>query len=381
MKLRGACKFLLLLFLVLIPTNVLGKEVAQTCKYQTDISSGYLLITCDYYSDSSKPSCKIYSTEVNENSEGFENWTKETSEWYETNNKCFPYLVYVDKDALINRYELYVFDELSKANQFVNNQHKYYEKVYVVGLDSVDRTIHEEIESYIEMLSDIGTYFELDNFCKISNGKYVLNGGELCASALGNLIDSINKWDANIKDWVKRNKISGNDPIIKEYEDARKNARSKISSAWDGEIEDPSDTPIRDILEPEIPDEDTTASRICVSCGGGSVDGIPKLLPIFVRNMIWLVQIITPIILIGLGMYDFIKAVISSDEKVMKESQNRFIKRIIAALLIFLIVAIVKFAFNLIPGDSTFGCVSCFISDADKCGEEYVCKRADETSE
>lgn len=139
--------------------------------------------------------------------------------------------------------------------------------------------------------------------------------------------------------------------------------------------EDPYDgTPIPD-PEPTEPDTDYDSSYgKCVSCGNGSLKDIPAALPQFIRNIVLTLQLLTPIVLIGLGIYDFIKAVISSDEKIMKESQNRFIKRIIAAILIFMVVAIVKFVFALIPGESTLGCIPCFISDSDSCGEEYVCE-------
>lgn len=126
--------------------------------------------------------------------------------------------------------------------------------------------------------------------------------------------------------------------------------------------------------EDDIPQKpDYSFSYKCVSCGNGALQDIPAQLPQFVRNIITVVQTLIPVLLIGLGMFDFVKAVVASDEKAMQESQRRFIRRIIAAVLIFLIVAIVKFVFALIPGDNLLGCVSCFISDKNSCGVEYEC--------
>ena len=54
-----------------------------------------------------------------------------------------------------------------------------------------------------------------------------------------------------------------------------------------------------------------------VKCGLST--GIPSALPVFSTNLINLVKIMVPILLIILGMIDFAKAVISNDEKQMKE--------------------------------------------------------------
>ena len=90
---------------------------------------------------------------------------------------------------------------------------------------------------------------------------------------------------------------------------------------------------------------------------------IPIQLPIFISRLINLFKIIAPIILVITGLIDFLRAVIASDEKQMKESQNRFIRRIVAAVFIFFIIAIVQFVINAISKDGTIlGCFDCFIS-------------------
>ncbi len=76
-----------------------------------------------------------------------------------------------------------------------------------------------------------------------------------------------------------------------------------------------------------------------VTCGGIN---IPAIIPNLVGYLILGIQIFIPIVLIVLGMLDMGKAVLSNDEKTMKEAQGRLIKRIIYAVIIFLIVSIVK---------------------------------------
>ena len=84
-----------------------------------------------------------------------------------------------------------------------------------------------------------------------------------------------------------------------------------------------------------------------VTCGGIT---IPSIIPNLVHYLILGIQIFIPIVLIVLGMLDMGKAVMSNDEKVMKENQNKLIKRIIYAVLVFLVVALVKTVIGMVAG-------------------------------
>lgn len=118
--------------------------------------------------------------------------------------------------------------------------------------------------------------------------------------------------------------------------------------------------------ELSCPSETSNAetSYSTASCGG--VDDIPAALPILFKNVINIVKIAVPIILIIMGMLDFGKAVTSQDEKGMKESQTRFVKRIIGAVCVFLVITIVQFVFRLINVDDSnniLACIDCFINN------------------
>lgn len=65
-------------------------------------------------------------------------------------------------------------------------------------------------------------------------------------------------------------------------------------------------------------------------------------------NVIWnLVKIGIPIVLIGIGILDFVQSVFSGKEDSMKKSQGKFIKRIIIAVVIFLIPTILELLLNI----------------------------------
>ncbi len=112
---------------------------------------------------------------------------------------------------------------------------------------------------------------------------------------------------------------------------------------------------------------------------GGCTINIDLIVPTFTKGLVDLVKVIIPILLVAFGMIDLAKAVIGNDEKIMKEAQNRFIKRIIYAVVIFFIVAIVQLVFGLLATASTksdggkidentvSACIACFISDTSQC--------------
>lgn len=64
------------------------------------------------------------------------------------------------------------------------------------------------------------------------------------------------------------------------------------------------------------------------------------------RNIIKWVKYIIPVVLIVLGILDFIRAITKDKEEEMKKAQDRFVKRLIAAALIFIIPFILGFVLD-----------------------------------
>ena len=76
-----------------------------------------------------------------------------------------------------------------------------------------------------------------------------------------------------------------------------------------------------------------------VKCGDVT---IPAGVAGLIHLIILLIQIAVPIMLIIWGMIDFAKATIGGDEDKIKAGQKLFIKRLIAAIIVFLIVTITQ---------------------------------------
>lgn len=80
---------------------------------------------------------------------------------------------------------------------------------------------------------------------------------------------------------------------------------------------------------------------------------IPSTITKLVHLIIVLIQVVVPILLIIWGMIDFAKAVIGGDEDKVKAGQKIFIKRLIAAILVFLVVTIVQLLINAVASIGT----------------------------
>lgn len=120
-----------------------------------------------------------------------------------------------------------------------------------------------------------------------------------------------------------------------------------------------------------------------VTCGSMEFDTI---IPNLTSSLVTVIQVGIPVILIFLGMIDLGRAVMSNDEKEMKSAQGKLIKRVIYAVLIFLVVAIVKLVFGLLS-DATADkdgnnktdfseCIDCFVNgvEYDAKAKKMVCK-------
>lgn len=105
------------------------------------------------------------------------------------------------------------------------------------------------------------------------------------------------------------------------------------------------------------------STDLCTSSTGQRLFG-------FIGYLLTFIQIAVPIILILMGTFDFVRALVSQKDDEIKKSQSRFIKRIIIGVVIFFIPLIIKFITGMVAGDdfSKSPCLSC-LSNPTKCTE------------
>lgn len=86
--------------------------------------------------------------------------------------------------------------------------------------------------------------------------------------------------------------------------------------------------------------------------------GFDFVIRIIKNGVFPVIQIGIPIVLIVLGTLDLGRAVISSDDKAVKEAQSKLIKRCIYAIVLFFIVTLLNLLFSMvgnIAGDDAPG--------------------------
>ncbi len=105
------------------------------------------------------------------------------------------------------------------------------------------------------------------------------------------------------------------------------------------------------------------ADITCAAIPDASIDeSIVDLVHMIIR----IIQIAVPVLLVVLGMIDFLKGLVAQKEDEIKKGQQTFIKRVIAAVLVFFVIAIVKFIISAVASNSdVMDCANCFIQGSD----------------
>ena len=97
-----------------------------------------------------------------------------------------------------------------------------------------------------------------------------------------------------------------------------------------------------------------TKNTVSNATGSLCTGGVSQIVAL-AKMVIKVLQIAVPIGLIVMGTIDMAKAVIAGDEKKMKEAQKPFIKRIIAAIIVFLIPIIVNMVLSSVTTGNSEG--------------------------
>ena len=103
-----------------------------------------------------------------------------------------------------------------------------------------------------------------------------------------------------------------------------------------------------------------------VTCGGGTLV-MDEMIPNLISTAIDIIKIVVPILLVVFGMLDLGKAVMAQKEDEIKKGQQTFVKRLIAAVIVFLVVFVVEIVLGLVAprdsNDNIWGCFDCLVND------------------
>ena len=109
------------------------------------------------------------------------------------------------------------------------------------------------------------------------------------------------------------------------------------------------------------------------TCGGGNFI-FSGSVPYVVSTVVLIIKIAVPVLLIIFGMLDLGKAVVASKEDEIKKGQQTFIKRVIAAVIVFFVIQIVQIILRFVSGsdDGIIQCFNCFVSGE---SSDTACKK------
>lgn len=96
---------------------------------------------------------------------------------------------------------------------------------------------------------------------------------------------------------------------------------------------------------------------------------------VFIGHLVTIVKIAVPILLIVMGSIDFMKAVMAGKEDEIKKSQGTFVKRAIAAVIVFFVPTVVGVMLSLLEQDSIKN-NNCFICVTNPSGEKCEAAKA-----
>ena len=104
-------------------------------------------------------------------------------------------------------------------------------------------------------------------------------------------------------------------------------------------------------------------TEVAYTCGSLNFS-FSGMIPYVVSTIVLIIKIVVPVLLVIFGSIDFLKAVIAQKEDEIKKGQQTFIKRLIAAVIVFFVVQVVQLIINFasIDNDSIVNCFDCFVN-------------------
>ncbi len=100
------------------------------------------------------------------------------------------------------------------------------------------------------------------------------------------------------------------------------------------------------------------------SCGGDFITGLPSTFIRLVHTIYNFLQFLVPLVVIILGILDLVKAITSQKEDEIKKGQSTFFKRLIGAVMVFFVFAIVKLVISIVSSmadTQIIPCINCFL--------------------
>ncbi len=351
-------KFLIIFTIIYIalPILVSAKNALFTCEYYkpSDSLSGsqQANVLCDIYSDYSHQ-CYIKVGGVvdrNSNKEKIQNWgtatglTWKAKEYVKNTNTCPNYLlIRLENNALFNMggYAIWAAENETDLAALTDVLHNGNPKINfypasLMGMEISDedkKKAEDLINSYIDMYND----FANTSLEDCSNNNANITKYKECTDKMQAIYSNISTSNNEVYNYINQGYFTESDQIIVEYRAAVKAAEDH-SGDLKKEINPPQSNP-----EPNLdPDLNLDVPETTLNCEIFDGD-FGKIL----NSILGIVRFLVPILIIGLSIADYIKAIVAQNQDEIKKSTQRLIKRLIIGVLIFALPTLLKFVLNL----------------------------------
>lgn len=98
---------------------------------------------------------------------------------------------------------------------------------------------------------------------------------------------------------------------------------------------------------------------------------LDEKIPNTISTIIKVIRVAVPILLVVLGMIDLLKGVTAGKEDEIKKGTGIFIKRLIAAVIVFFVFVIVQLVISLVADanekTNIMDCLKCFVNGGNAC--------------
>lgn len=104
----------------------------------------------------------------------------------------------------------------------------------------------------------------------------------------------------------------------------------------------------------------------------------------FIHNIITVLKILVPVLLVIFGMLDFGKGIIASKEDEIRKGQGVFIKRLVAALFVFLMISFSQLIVGIVDRETEgeiWSCANKIMNGEIETIDEPIEENNDETNE
>ena len=232
----------------------------------------------------------------------------------------------------------YINDDLSASSNTFLTAMK--DENVTIDADSLNK-IYDQIEADTKKINDMINDYK-NNSC-VNEDAYITKYTE-CKKKINSLETVSGSIEQNLDNYIKNYGISSEDSRVKSLQSAINDAKKLIEE--EKKILDNADCETKKSLGlvkycGVSPDDSNSGNDYINGCGD-----LPKTTAL-VKQIYGLIKYLIPVLIIGLSIVDFLKVLLSGEEKVYKEAWSKFVKRIMIGIVILLLPILLRIVINI----------------------------------